>query len=481
MYQYLWYFVFFSFAGWLAEIIFTAHTQKKFVNRGFLNGPFCPIYGFAMSLAILAAKPVFPSIVLVFVVTTIVTTVFELAAGYLLKAIFHAKWWDYSHMPANFKGYICVPFSLLWGLSGTFLILLFLPILDRAISHIPHEIGWIILICILGFIVCDFVVTSLTLFKLHKQIKTLDSISKNIPIKHPVDKLDENEIACVDNTEELEQRYYATLNKTNVLKRRVVKAFPHIRSTKYTEQLEAFKQASIAFRRRNMEEYEDHYLSDQERPFAYGLNYTKLFWLFLIGSVVGCLLEECWAIFVTGKFEIRVGLVYGPFVPIYGGGAVIITLCLYRLYKAKDIWIFIASGFLGAGFEYLCSYLQELLFGTVSWDYSNTPFNIGGRTNLMFGLIWGVLGLLWVRDIYPVISRTIEKIPKKIGRILTICLSILMILDILLSCAAIIRQNERRQNIPATNIFQQFLDEHLDDDYLKLIFPNMEYVDSKSD
>ncbi len=97
--------------------------------------------------------------------------------------------------------------------------------------------------------------------------------------------------------------------------------------------------------------------------------------------------------------------------------------------------IFIASGFIGAAFEYLCSLGQELVFGTVSWDYSDTPFNIDGRTNLMFGLIWGTLGLIWLKSLYPAISRWIEKIPKRIGGMLTIVLAAFMIFDAFISCA----------------------------------------------
>ena len=206
------------------------------------------------------------------------------------------------------------------------------------------------------------------------------------------------------------------------------------------------------------------------------MNLTKLFWIFLIGCVVGFVLEECWAFFIAHTIELRVGLVYGPFQPIYGGGAAIITLCLYKLYKQNSVVIFIASGIIGAAFEYLCSLGQEMVFGTVSWDYSDTPFNIDGRTNLMFALIWGTLGLIWLKSLYPAISRWIEKIPKRIGGMLTVVLAAFMIFDAFISCAALIRADERSRGVPATSSFQQFLDRNLDDDYLALVYPNMQKV-----
>ena len=117
-----------------------------------------------------------------------------------------------------------------------------------------------------------------------------------------------------------------------------------------------------------------------------------------------------------------------------------------------------------------------MLFGTVSWDYSGTPFNIDGRTNLMFALIWGTLGLIWIKEIYPAMSRMIEKIPKRPGAILTILLVAFMLFDGFISCAALTRANERAEGIPATSSFQMFLDKHLDDNYLALVYPNMQKV-----
>ena len=117
-----------------------------------------------------------------------------------------------------------------------------------------------------------------------------------------------------------------------------------------------------------------------------------------------------------------------------------------------------------------------MLFGTVSCDYSGTPCNIDGRTNLMFALIWGTLGLIWIKEIYPAMSRMIEKIPKRPGAILTILLVAFMLFDGFISCAALTRANERAEGIPATSSFQMFLDKHLDDDYLALVYPNMQKV-----
>ena len=196
-----------------------------------------------------------------------------------------------------------------------------------------------------------------------------------------------------------------------------------------------------------------------EAPFAYGLCFSKLFWIFMIGNVVGFALETVYALVVPPhQFQLRVSVVLGPFILVYGFGAVAITLFLYKMYNQRDVLIFLASMFIGGAFEYLCSFFQQAVFGTVSWEYSDSVLNISGRTNLMYSFFWGILGLLWVKDLYPVLSRWIERIPRKVGKALTIAVAVFMAIDILLSAGAVFRQSQRINGVPAQNGAQKFLD-----------------------
>lgn len=224
---------------------------------------------------------------------------------------------------------------------------------------------------------------------------------------------------------------------------------------------------------RNREVYEKTIENKEDRPFAYGLCFSKLFWLFFIGSLFGTILETFYALIFDGHFEIRTGMVIGPFIPVYGGGAVLITLCLYKLYKLNNFLVFLASAFIGAAFEFLCSYFQEMILGTISWDYSDTPFNIDGRTNLAYAVVWGVLGLLWLRYIYPFISRLIEKIPKKAGNKLTIILFVIMTIGGILTSVSIARKTMRAKNIPPKTAIGAFCDKVFTDEYMDLVFPHM--------
>lgn len=222
-----------------------------------------------------------------------------------------------------------------------------------------------------------------------------------------------------------------------------------------------------------------HHASYQ-KPFASGLNFYKLFWIFFIGCFIGVVVETLFGLVTTQKLESRAGLVYGPFNPVYGFGAVVMTLCLYKLKEKRDIWIFISCMVIGAAFEYLCSFLQEVALGTVSWQYDHQMFDIQGRTSLMYAFFWGILGVLWMKALFPLLSNLIEKIPMKVGVVLTWVLLVFMVFNMAISLLALERQTQRRENIPADNPIAQVLDEHFPDSRLDEIYCNMHIVDSSS-
>lgn len=212
----------------------------------------------------------------------------------------------------------------------------------------------------------------------------------------------------------------------------------------------------------------------EEKTFAKGMNYYKLFWIFMIGCVGGVIIETFWCLLKKGVIESRSGLIYGPFNPVYGFGALLMAVCLNPLQKRSRLWIFLGSALIGGGFEYLCSLFQELAFGTVSWEYSHSFANLHGRTNLAFSVAWGILGLIWVKNIFPTLNRWIEKIPRAVGVLLTWLFTVFMIFNMAISALAVYRQSQRRMDIPAQNQLDVFLDRHYPDDYLKKIYPNMQ-------
>lgn len=207
--------------------------------------------------------------------------------------------------------------------------------------------------------------------------------------------------------------------------------------------------------------------------FARGINFYKLVWIFVIGCMIGYLVETLWCFISLGYIESRQGVIYGPFSPVYGFGAVLFTIFLDRFREKNGVLIFSLSALLGGIFEYICSWLQELSLGTVSWEYSSKPFNFGGRTSLQFAIIWGLLGYFFIRYIYPFISTWVERTPNGIGIVLTWSIFALLATDMIISVAAVKRQTDRLNGIEASNSFSKFMDEHYNDNFLKKIYPNM--------
>ncbi|KNZ43043.1 putative ABC transporter permease [Acetobacterium bakii] len=212
------------------------------------------------------------------------------------------------------------------------------------------------------------------------------------------------------------------------------------------------------------------------KSFAAGIDFYKLFWVFMIGCVLGVVVESLFCLVTHGYIQSRQGVIYGPFNPVYGFGAVALTLVLHPLEKKRWYIIFILSMILGGGFEFISSYVQQFTTGTISWQYHESPFNLAGRTSLQYSFYWGFLGLLWVQEIYPFISKLIEKIPKKVGVPLTWVLVVFMVLNMSVSALAVNRWNERINNIPATGTVQEILDSVYPDSFLQQIYPNMVHV-----
>lgn len=209
--------------------------------------------------------------------------------------------------------------------------------------------------------------------------------------------------------------------------------------------------------------------------FAGGLNIYKLLLICFIGSFVGVVIELLWCLLRHGYLESRSGLVYGPFNLLYGAGAVALTACLYR-FRNKGAWIsFLGGMIVGSVVEYLCSWGQELLFGSRSWDYSMVPFNINGRICLLYSFFWGILGVLWIKDLYPRMARLILKIPNASGKAITWAITVFFIINSAVSLVAVGRWSERVKGLEPSNVLESFLDERFDNERMERIYANMEF------
>lgn len=198
----------------------------------------------------------------------------------------------------------------------------------------------------------------------------------------------------------------------------------------------------------------------------------KIFWIFVIGCIIGYITEMIVVFVQKGFFESRQGLIYGPFTPVYGIGAMIYYLFFSKVKCKNKIHTFFYTMILGGIVEFLCSYIQQKLFNTVSWNYSNLPFNIDGRTSLLHCTYWGLAGVLYITYISPFIEKIDKLICQKKIKIVTYFVMLFMVFNISISCIAGIRQKERMNNIPPDNEFEKFIDTHYNDDYMNRIYTN---------
>lgn len=189
LYHYLFYFLIYAFCGWVAEVIFQAVTAGKIVNRGFLNGPVCPVYGFGVTAVLLLGQWVFPggvknlSFPVIFLWGVLLATVIELVAGWGLYVLFHARWWDYSDMPLNLGGFICAKFSLMWGLAIVLVVRVIHPgITENIVDKIPVGIGTVVLIVLYALLLVDLAVTVATVVGMNRKLEKLEELQKSLRV-----------------------------------------------------------------------------------------------------------------------------------------------------------------------------------------------------------------------------------------------------------------------------------------------------------
>ncbi len=211
------------------------------------------------------------------------------------------------------------------------------------------------------------------------------------------------------------------------------------------------------------------------KHFAIGASFYKLFWVFFIGCFGGVVIETIWCIITRGHYESRVGLIYGPFNLVYGFGALVLTYSLYKYRNRSAFYSFIGGFISGSIVEYLCSFLQEMAFGSTSWNYSARPFNLNGRICLEYSIFWGLLGIFWIKTIYPYMSTWILKIPNKIGKPLTRILLVFMIFNSFMSASTVKRWYDRTNGVSSHNVFETYIDKHYPDKRMEKIYANLEF------
>lgn len=418
----LWLFFVVSFFGWILETVTAAIKQKKFVNRGLVNTPFCVLYGSCAIFISVFCREL--DGIWLYIGSVIIATVFEWIAGHLIEKIYHEKWWDYSNAKWNLDGYICLPASALWGVLAFVMVKWGNGLLLVLFRLLPKIAKVIIIWILVAVLVLDVLAT----------VIVICGLSKNVTRWENVDNLFDR------FTTRFGQTIYSRVNA------RIHKAYPTAKKV----EIEAQK----------------------PKIFAYGCSFHKIVWLFMIGAFLGDITETIFCRITGGVWMSRSSVVWGPFSIVWGLAIAAATLLLYKYQNKSDGFLFLTGTFLGGAYEYICSVFTEIVFGKVFWEYSNIPFNLGGRINLLYCFFWGIAAVVWMKYIYPKISGFIEKVPIKPGKIITWILIIFMCCNMAVSSMALIRSTERANGIEATHSWQEIMDERFDDERLQKIYPN---------
>ncbi len=232
----------YGFVGWLLESLYALYVHKRFVNRGFLSGPICPMYGVGVCLIIWLLAPLKDSFVLFFLGAVVITSGVEFVTGWLLETIFNTRWWDYSEYKLNLMGYICLPFSLLWGVAATLVVYFLQPLTARWIDLIPGFLQpWIAGACTIVLLidVVTSVVSALHLKERMKEMQTLllqfaDDLASDLKSASFVQERRED---LLNLKSDLVERYESLRGRLPRRQRRFLTAFPKAKTTRFSEAL----------------------------------------------------------------------------------------------------------------------------------------------------------------------------------------------------------------------------------------------------
>ena len=411
----------YSFLGWAAETGYYAVTRRKFCNRGIVALPLVLSYGFTFDILIILLPTLAGRHILSFLATMVVSAVVERIGDHFFQRIGPKIKWNQERsrlLAGTGKGLLA---SLL--VAGVYYIvyLVIHPLLLAGILLIPELVKHIAVIAVMALIGLDFAAVFYA-------VRTGDASRY------------EERIAD-SNQGKLASRLY------NAVWKRLQKAYPGIQA--------ADGQTADAY------------------TFAKGLCWDKLVWVFLICALLGDIIETFWCGLVDGQWMNRSSVLYGPFSFVWGLGAVVLTVALQGLAEKSDRYVFAAGFIVGGAYEYLCSVFTELVFGTVFWDYSDMPLNIGGRTNVLFCFFWGVLAVVWIKIIYPPMSKGIQALPPLAGKIVTWVVVLIMVCNAVLTSTAMVRYGVRAVRPEPANAFEEFIDRQYNDARMEARWPNM--------
>ncbi len=415
----------YSFLGWVGETVVATIKGRQFTNRGMASGPFCFVYGTAGVLLAVGLADLRTNWLALFAGSFLIATVVEWVTAKFLERVHHRRWWDYSGKKFNLDGYVCLQYSVLWGVLGAVSVRWGNDLLLRLCAFFPpllfHIAVWVSM-----------------------SIAALDQISAAVVVeryaaKHP--RLEQLGQELGKGKSRLQQKIAASVE------RRIQKAYPEAARPEPTTTAEK------------------------------AMSFSDLVWLFVVGAFLGDVVETIFCRVTAGVWMSRSSLVWGPFSVVWGLALVLATVLLRGSERKSESRIFWFGVILGGAYEYVCSAVTELLFGTVFWDYSGFKFNLGGRINLLYCFFWGIAAVAWIRYGYPLVAKGMNKLKTHIRPWMTAALAVFMAVNMGVSALAMARYDARTSGVEAATPLAVFLDAHFDNARMERIYPNAKKVE----
>ena len=415
----------YSFLGWVGETVVATIKGRQFTNRGMASGPFCFVYGTAGVLLAVGLADLRTNWLALFAGSFLIATVVEWVTAKFLERVHHRRWWDYSGKKFNLDGYVCLQYSVLWGVLGAVSVRWGNDLLLRLCALFPpllfHIAVWVSM-----------------------SIAALDQISAAVVVeryaaKHP--RLEQLGQELGKGKSRLQQKIAASVE------RRIQKAYPEAARPEPTTTAEK------------------------------AMSFSDLVWLFVVGAFLGDVVETIFCRVTAGVWMSRSSLVWGPFSVVWGLALVLAAVLLRGSERKSESRIFWFGVILGGAYEYVCSAVTELLFGTVFWDYSGFKFNLGGRINLLYCFFWGIAAVAWIRYGYPLVAKGMNKLKTRIRPWMTAALAVFMAVNMGVSALAMARYDARTSGVEAATPLAVFLDTHFDNARMERIYPNAKKVE----
>ena len=415
----------YSFLGWVGETVVATIKGRQFTNRGMASGPFCFVYGTAGVLLAVGLADLHTNWLALFAGSFLIATVVEWVTAKFLERVHHRRWWDYSGKKFNLDGYVCLQYSVLWGVLGAVSVRWGNDLLLRLCAVFPpllfHIAVWVSM-----------------------SIAALDQISAAVVVeryaaKHP--RLEQLGQELGKGKSRLQQKIAASVE------RRIQKAYPEAARPEPTTTAEK------------------------------AMSFSDLVWLFVVGAFLGDVVETIFCRVTAGVWMSRSSLVWGPFSVVWGLALVLAAVLLRGSERKSESRIFWFGVILGGAYEYVCSAVTELLFGTVFWDYSGFKFNLGGRINLLYCFFWGIAAVAWIRYGYPLVAKGMNKLKTHIRPWMTAALAVFMTVNMGVSALAMARYDARTSGVEAATPLAVFLDAHFDNARMERIYPNAKKVE----